>query len=210
MKTLIAVPAMDTVHTMFFESMWGLKKPPDTFLAVISSSLVYDARNQLAAQAVKDGFDRVLWLDSDMRFQPDLLERMHENLDAGHPFTCGLFFTRKAPVRPCVYSVLDQHEGTPICIPFSHWGNEPFEAQACGFGAVMTSVELLKAVQERFGLPFTPIQGFGEDFSFCLRARELGVLPWCDPRIQVDHIGISIFNESTYQYFARESESRGS
>ena len=207
MKTLIAIPAMDMVHTLFFQSMWALRKPPGTDLALTSSSLIYDARNQLADQAISGGYTWVLWLDSDMKFEPDLLEKMLEQANAGHPFVCGLFFTRKAPVRPCVYSVLDCHEGTPICIPCKHWDDGPFEAQACGFGAVLTSVNLLRAVRDKFGQPFTPVQGFGEDFSFCLRARELGVMPWCDPSIRVDHIGISIFNEQTYQAVL-EAESR--
>jgi hypothetical protein len=94
--------------------------------------------------------------------------------------------------------VLDSHEGTPVCIPVKRWDAGPFEAQACGFGAVMTTGQLLRDVQERFSQPFTPLPGFGEDFSFCLRARALGVFPWCDPSIRVDHIGISLFNEQTY------------
>lgn len=207
MRTLIAIPAMDTVHTLFFQSVWGLRKPPGTDLAITCSSLVYDARNQLAAQAVAGGYDNVLWLDSDMMFGPDLLERMSALVEAGHPFSCGLFFTRKAPVAPCVYACLEMHEGTPICIPAQHW-DAPFEAQACGFGAVITSVELLRKVQNRFPQPFTPIPGFSEDFSFCLRAREFGVFPWCDPSIRVDHIGISIFNEQTY-LAVKEREAHG-
>lgn len=208
MKTLIAIPAMDTVHTLFFMSMLGLRKPPGTEVTVVSSSLIYDSRNSLAQKAIDEGFDRVLWLDSDMRFDPDMLERMNALMDEGHPFVCGLFFTRKAPIAPCVYSVLDQHDGTPICIPFRQWGEAPFEAQACGFGAVLTSVDLLRQVMAQFPQPFTPIPGFSEDFSFCLRARAFGVFPWCDPRIKVDHIGISIFNDSTYRA-VKEAEAHG-
>ena len=208
MRTLIAIPAMDTVHTLFFLSMLGLKKPPGTEVTCVFSSLIYETRNNLAAKAIDEGFDRVLWLDSDMRFQPDMLERMNALMDAGHPFVCGLFFTRKAPITPCVYACLEMHEGTPICIPFQHWPDEPFEAQACGFGAVLTSVDLLRRVKEKFPQPFTPIPGFSEDFSFCLRARAFGVFPWCDPAIKVDHIGVSIFNEQTY-LAVKESESRG-
>ena len=190
---------MDTVHTLFFLSMLGLRKPPGTEVTCVSSSLIYESRNNLAAKAIDEGFDRVLWLDSDMRFEPDMLEKMNALMDAGHPFVCGLFFTRKAPINPCVYACLDKHNDTPICIPFQHWPDEPFEAQACGFGAVLTSVDMLRQVRGQFPQPFTPIPGFSEDFSFCLRARAFGVFPWCDPAIKVDHIGVSIFNEQTWQ-----------
>ena len=45
------------------------------------------------------------------------------------------------------------------------------------------------------------IPEFGEDISFCIRARELGYKLICDPRIKVSHIGRSVINETTYRHF---------
>ena len=101
MRTLIAVPCMDTVHTLFFSSMMNLHKPEGTEIAISCSSLVYTARNNLAKKAIDEGFDRVLWLDSDMVFDADLLDRLSEDMDKGLQYVCGLFFTRKNPIRPC-------------------------------------------------------------------------------------------------------------
>ena len=81
MRTMIAVPCMDTVQTFFMTSLLSLRKPEGTEVAVASCSLVYEARHNLAMKAIKDGFDRVLWLDSDMRFDPDLMERLGADLD---------------------------------------------------------------------------------------------------------------------------------
>ena len=47
------------------------------------SSLIYDARNILAGVAIDGGFDRVLWLDSDMSFDPSTFWRLHMDLDEG-------------------------------------------------------------------------------------------------------------------------------
>ena len=66
MRTLIAVPCMDMVHTVFMASLLQLNKPEGTEIAVSSSSLVYDARHSLAKKALNEGFDRILWIDSDM------------------------------------------------------------------------------------------------------------------------------------------------
>ena len=69
MRTLIAVPCMDMVHTFFMTSLLALRKAAGTEVAVASCSLVYEARHTLALKALNDGFDRVLWLDSDMNFK---------------------------------------------------------------------------------------------------------------------------------------------
>ena len=72
-KTLIAIPCMDMVHTGFMRSLLGLHHPGAVRYSLTMSSLIYDARNSLAKQAVTEGYDRVLWLDSDMDFAPDLM-----------------------------------------------------------------------------------------------------------------------------------------
>lgn len=200
MKTLICIPAMDMVQTLFMQSLVSLKKPEGTEVAICSSSLIYDARNKLAERAVKGGYDRVLWLDSDMLFEDDLLYRLSAKIDEGRDIVAGLFFTRKAPVHPCVYKRCEMvlHEGVyfPTIEP-AEYGEDIFEAAACGFGAVMMTGDVLQKVMER-DMPFSPLPGFGEDFSFCLRARDLGAKIWCDPTIRVGHIGICVFDEGVY------------
>lgn len=200
MKTLIAIPCMDMVHTLFFTSVLGMDKMGSAEVSVCASSLVYDSRNKLAHKAVSEGFDRVLWLDSDMRFDPDLLSRLSAHLDAGKEMVCGLYFTRKAPVVPCVYSALEIVDGVPTAPPIHDFPKDQlFQVAGCGFGAVLMTADLIRRVADRFGgLPFSPVAGFGEDFSFCLRAREIGAEIWCDPTVRADHLGVALFNESTY------------
>ena len=36
---------------------------------------------------------------------------------------------------------------------------------------------------------FTPLPHFGEDLSFCIRARECGYEICCDPTIRIGHVG---------------------
>ena len=201
MRTLIGIPCLDTVQTPFFKSILSLIKPEGTRVCVISNSLTYDARNQIAAVAINDKFDRVLWLDSDMVFTADLLRRMEAQMDAAPEIEmlCGIFFTRRYPIRPCIYSFLGEKEGKPA---FDYYMDYPrnalFEVQGCGFGAVMTSTELIRRVVDKYGHPFSPIRGYGEDFSFCLRARDVGARIWCDSRLKVGHVGASIFDETAF------------
>lgn len=201
MRTMIAVPCMDTVQTFFMTSLLSLRKPEGTEVAVASCSLVYEARHNLAMKAIKDGFDRVLWLDSDMRFDPDLMERLGADLDGGRDIVTGLYFTRKNPVKPCVYEVCHPRkrkngEIYPAAESFKKLPAGIFEAEGCGFGCVMMTTDALKAAGD---LPFFPTEGFGEDLTFCRKVRAAGIPIWCDPDIKADHIGISLINETQWR-----------
>lgn len=208
MRTLIAIPCMNTVHTRFFTSVIRLLKPEGTDIAVSISSLVYNARNMLAKKALDEGFDRVLWLDSDMKFEPQLLEQLSAEIDLGLEYVSALYFTRVKPYKPCIYQVLDMvknKEGAdiPTATPFRDYPDGLFEIAGSGFGAVMMTTDLIRRCGAQ---PFFPVMGFGEDFSFCLRAREAGATLWCDSRIQVTHLGEIEINEETYLAQRKEGD----
>lgn len=210
MRTLIAIPAMDTVHTGFARSMMNQllriaweTKPGEIDIIMPQATLIYDARNIIAQKAVQEGFDRVLWFDSDMMVPADTFRKLSAHLDAGHEFVSGVYFTRKKPVRPTIFSKcrVDRSLGMPIPdtkqIPIADIPeDELFEIEGCGFGCVMTSVKLLDDVMEEFGIyPFYPLMGFGEDLSFCLRVREMGRKIMCDSSLKCKHIGFYEFGE---------------
>lgn len=204
MKTLIAIPCLDMVHTGFMLSLLALQKPGECQFGVSSSSLVYDSRNNLAKKAVSEGFDRILWLDSDMRFEPDLMKRLGERMDEGLDFVSGIYFSRSCPSRPVFYEKVGfLHNGdsvTPKAVPFtSYEKGETIEVEGAGFGIAMVSVKMVKDVVEKYGLPFSPILGFGEDLSFCIRARELGYHLYCDTSIKAGHIGYKVYNEESWE-----------
>jgi len=206
MKTLIAIPCMDTVPVEFMSSMINLKKTEDTFYAVNVGSLIYDSRNSFVATAINKGYDRVLWLDSDMVFEPDLLERLSADMDKNNlDYVCGLYFKRKFPTSPVVYKAITyQNEpGKPVVAKAEAYRDYPegklFECAGSGFGAVLTKTEMLKTVWERFGPPFDPLQQLGEDLAFCYRAGQLGLKMWCDSSVIVGHAGKLIYDEDVYK-----------
>ena len=81
--------------------------------------------------------------------------------------------------------------------------NGLFEVEGTGFGAVMMTVELVRRVGR---LPFYPYDGYGEDLSFCRRARAAGATLHCDGRIRIDHVGQSLVNESFWKKEREENE----
>ena len=202
MRTLIAIPCMDMMHTPFVISLTGLQVRGEIKFAYSASSLVYDSRNGLARKAILEGFDRVLWLDSDMKFEPDLFKRLSDDLDEGRDFVSALYFTRKPPYKPVIfkragYEHYKDNGLKPIAEPYYEYPDEVFEVEAAGFGGLMMNVSLLKEVEQAYGLPFSPIMGFGEDISFCLRVKELGRKMYCDPRAKMGHVGQFVYDESS-------------
>lgn len=205
MKTLIALPCMDMVHTVFMKSLMGMNRVGQTGFAFSCSSLIYDARNNLAKQAVTEGYDRVLWLDSDMDFEPDLLQRLSEDMDEGRELVSGIYFKRKAPIKPVIYKSLGYYKNedgdgvTPVAVSYEDYPQDSiFPIAACGFGGCLVSTDLIKRVGEKFGLPFSPIMGFGEDLSFCSRVSDLGVEMYCDSRVKMGHVGLGTVTEEVY------------
>lgn len=194
MKTLIAIPCMDMVHTQFMQALIGMRRVGECTVSITVSTLVHNARNLLAKQAVDGGFDRIMWLDSDMVFDTDLMERLSSDLDEGREFVTGVYHKRKPPFTATIFKDVGLYVGNALVMPkaeafIDYPENDIFEVDACGFGCVMHSVELLKKVGGRFGPPFAMLPGFGEDISFCMRLEELGVKMYADSRIKLGHIG---------------------
>ena len=202
MRTLIAIPCMDMMHTPFVISLTGLQVKGEIKFAYSASSLVYDSRNGLARKAICERFDRVLWLDSDMRFSPDLFRKLSDDLDEGRDFVSGLYFTRKPPYKPVIFKKAGYEQINngvkPIAEAYYEYPKDSvFEVEAAGFGGVMMNTSLLAEVEKNFGLQFSPIMGFGEDISFCLRVKELGKKMYCDSSVKMGHVGQFVYDEDS-------------
>ena len=196
-RTLIAVPCFDMVHTDFMKCMLDMVKDDNTSYTVIKNSLIYNARNTIAQNAIRYGFDRVLWLDSDMLFPPDVLPKFAAHMDKGLDFVSGLYYMRSEQKRPVVYSdvwyTVTSNQAESGATPVDAMPYGLFEIGGAGFGCVMTSVTMLKVLVERYGAPFTPMMGLGEDLAFCWRAKQNGFKMYCDSRIKCGHIGQAVY-----------------
>lgn len=202
MKTLIAIPCMDNVAAPFAHSLATMEKTGECVISMNISSLIYDARNQLAAQALKAQADYILWLDSDMIVPPDVIPRMLKHMEDGKDFVSGIYFRRRAPFAPVLYSRIDR-EGHA---DFNDYPEDTvFEIAGAGFGCCMTRVSMLEDIALNFKDWFTPFNNYGEDLSFCLRALECGYKLYCDSTIKCGHIGTVVVDESVYRVNFREA-----
>lgn len=207
MKTMIAIPCMDTVPVGFVNSLLQLDKPEGTSISFQPNSMIYDARNLLTLTAKQNQFDRVLWLDSDMTFPSNTIRCMTEQMNSGkYDLITGLYFRRTLPTKPVLFKNIEEpyrDENGRMVSAVTDYMDYPddsvFDIAGCGFGCVMTTVKLLNDVWEAFGPPFAPYPWAGEDISFCYRAGLLGAKMVCDSRIKLGHIGMILYSEAMYE-----------
>lgn len=202
MYLLIAIPSLDFMHVEFVRSLINLtERLSDEGIKhevkIVSGTLVYIARDQLAAYAVENEFTHVLWLDSDMIFNDDILDDL---MFCEKDFVAGIFHTRRPPHCSCIFKNLD-----PIDRYTSgEYPNEPFKIAGCGFGCILMTTEIIKAVRDRFVSCFLPARSLGEDLAFCARVAHLGFEMWAEPTARVGHIGhIAIYPEDEERYYSK-------
>lgn len=211
MKVFIAIPSLENVPALFCQSLALLKRAGDTVVGFEVGSLVYNARNNLARQAIKSEADFVLWLDSDMVFGPDLLQRMLKVCQDEHiDFLTGLCFRRKPPYTPCLFDRLEKVDKGASYTALMSVPDGRFNVGGCGFAGVLMSTDVLLSVAAKFnGRMFDPMDGFGEDVSFCWRARQCGYDIWCDSEIELGHVGNCIVTRKYFEAFNEGEQNNG-
>lgn len=194
MKLLIGVPTLDYVHVEFMQCLMklalklkGQGVPFD--IDIESGTLVYFARDRIAKKAINEGYTHVLWLDSDMIFNDDLVDDL---MFCGKSFVTGIYHARRKGYASVIFKDISINS----IERFEEYPNDTFQIAGCGFGCVLTETELLKAVCMNMGTMFTPLPDLGEDIAFCKRATDLGYKLWCEPSVVCGHIGhITIYPE---------------
>ena len=185
-RLLIAVPTTDYVHADFVKSLARLqcelgRRRVAYDVEIQSGTLVYYARNRLANKAINENYTHVLWLDSDMVFDEQIVDDLAE---VGKDMVCGAFVSRRPPYGPCIYTSIEKDNIKQV----KDFGLRPFRVAGCGFAAVLTTVELLQAVNQKYGTCFQPTDYYGEDLAFCWRVNQLGREIWCEPTVRPGHI----------------------
>lgn len=208
MKTFIAIPCLEQVPSLFMQSLAMLRRAGDTEIGIEVGSLVYAARNNLAQAAIKSEADQVLWLDSDMVFTPDFLERMSQvAYENDIDILTALCFRRKPPFTPTIYDMLEYNGQKCSYTQFLSIPEERFRVGGCGMAGVLMGTDVLMSVFSKFeGRAFDPLMGMGEDISFCWRARQCGYDIWCDPEITMGHVGNFVITRSQFEAYNASQE----
>ena len=154
MKVLIAIPCMDTVPTGFVRSILSLQLYGEVEIAFSQGSLVYDSRNSLADKAAREGFDRIFWIDSDMTLPANAFSLLMEDLDRGLGMVSGIYFKRKAPIEPVLFSTISSSTINGGYTASAQTMTEVPEGitliEGVGFGCVMMEREHIDKVRQDY------------------------------------------------------------
>lgn len=154
-------------------------------------------RSAMASQAIQDGFEELMWIDSDIQFNPDDVDRLREH---GVAFVAGIYPKKDRDEFACQFA-------QPGPVVFGDGGGLiPMKGVGMGFtlirrGAFDSIGDLpacgggydpaLKVVP--YFLPMVVPNGDGwdylsEDYSFCHRARKALLTIFADTRIKLGHV----------------------
>ena len=102
-KCVILMPVGGAIEPACEESLRKLEQRGYPVWRVRGYSAIDAARNQIATDALAQGFDELIWIDSDVVFRPEDVERLRSHC---LPFVCGIYAkkSRREPV------VLEDHE----------------------------------------------------------------------------------------------------
>jgi hypothetical protein len=118
-------------------------------------SAIDAARNQLATDALARGYQELMWIDSDIVFHPDDVQKLRSH---NLPFACGLYAKKGPRQFACEFL-----PGT-TSVKFGKHGGL-VEVRYCGFGFTLVRREVFETVRtqldlpecnQRFGKPLVP------------------------------------------------------
>lgn len=154
------------------------------------------ARNHIVSRMQGDW---LLQLDTDIRFEPDLLARILQRIeryeDMDVQVLSGVYVAKGPPHHPIVYTKKDDGFA-----PIGQWGNEDsqcsdepqlYEIAGAGGGVLWIKHDVFNKIYDELKEePFSIIPPFSEDLSFFKRLEKLKIKAYFDPSIQVEHLGV--------------------
>ncbi|MGA6208218.1 hypothetical protein ACPESR_26035 [Nocardia testacea] len=198
---VVLVPVASHIEHDCDEALKRLERRGYRVWRSYGSSAIDQARSQMATDALAEGFDELMWIDSDIGFDPDAVDRLRaHNL----PLVGGVY--AKKGTRALACHILPGTEKFVL-----GEGGGLSEVRYLGTGFLHTRREVYEKVAEheelpvcnlRFGTPTVPYflpmllpeaDGnhwyLGEDFAFAERARRCDFTVYVDTSIRLDHIG---------------------
>lgn len=196
---MIAVPAMETVHTEFAQHLAMATAHLTRAGALVTcafniGSVITLARRNLVNHFLQSGADYIWWLDSDMKFPIDAGVRLlNRNKDI-----VGVNYRRRRFPNP-TFTAMVGKPGTYTELQTTP-NSPPMEAiDVLPHGCVMAKREVyLKVPQPHYLQEYIPELNIelGEDLYFCREAQKAGYTVWCDHELSREcaHIGVFHFN----------------
>lgn len=190
-EVMVVVPMLTKggLHPRTFQSLWSLRLPPKRNVLMFCpvDRPTTSSRSDAIVNAKEFEVESLLFVDSDMEFEPDAYERL-KAVDAD--IVCGLFWQRRVPSFPTITKRIKKEDGTDGLQTIVPDGTVQ-DVDACGMAFTL----LRKPVLDWATYPsFQHLGWISEDYAFCLKARDAGFRIKCDTSLQIAHRGDVAFN----------------
>lgn len=198
MKIGICIPsrgemAIGTAFDLAIMSAYDAKyRDGELGVYTVTGTLIFDQREKLAKAALDDGCDYVLWIDADMRFPKNTIERLlsHDKDICGVNAT-----TRTIPVKATAKNLkVNLEEKTNTWLPVTSKGKTGIErVTSLGCGVLLVKREVFDKTPAPwfwfYQLPGDKV--LGEDVHFCVAAHDAGFETWVDHGLsqEIGHVG---------------------
>ena len=190
-RILIAIPTNRNIEAETFKSIYDLVTPEgyDVHFQYFWGYQVDQVRNLIADWTIRNGFDYLFSVDSDIAFAPDTLAKL---LSHDKDIVSGVYIQR-IPGRHTIEIMRKNQFGGVTHVDFADIKDQGLvPIDGCGFGCVLIKSEVLKGIPYPHFLYHSAIDHantVSEDVHFCNQARDRGFTLWCDTSILCDHIG---------------------
>lgn len=149
-----------------------------------------EGRSYCVIQALKHNCSHILFIDDDMTFPEDTIERL---LAHGKEIVGVNSMSRTLPLTTTVALLKDgehwPHDHVP---PYYKMPTELFEVYSIGMGVALIDLSIFDTIEKPWFKFHTHESGkilIGEDAWMCLQARNKGYKIWCDPTLSIGHWG---------------------
>ena len=184
-KICIGIPSNGQIRTRTVFALTRMIKnlPFNYDVLTHESCYIHNNRNRLVQRAIEGGYSHILFLDSDMYFEKDALERL---LARDKDIIGADYNYRELPLKGVMKTV--DYDGNIINEDYPD-GLKKVAALGTGFLLIKTSV-FDKLTQPYFFYEMDKGEVvLGDDMWFCDKALKAGFDIWCDSLIKVFHLG---------------------
>lgn len=177
-----------------------------------------DAMRDSALELARaEGFTHALFLDADMVWPTDVLERILRHAAVDQAIVSGLYVLRTPPYAPVAMAGRFRKEGSDVDQFYfaEELGEELIEVDVIGMGCCLIPLAVLEVIGPRPWFEYrNDDQGWPrvtEDVPFCLKAKEAGYTVWLDPTVKCGHVQPQVIDarwHERYQASMAESAKR--
>lgn len=191
LRVMIAVPTFENIQPATFKSIYDLEIP-ENVEATFEYVTGYDcarARNAIVDKAIKNEFDYVFMVDSDVVLLKYALSYL---LEDEPNMVMGAYPRKNEPSKSEVFDVRHEHFDSRFTIAeLRNFPGNRLKIKGGGFGCALVKIDIFKEVgYPYFNYVIYKDRAFlSEDLYFCDKVNKLGYGIYVDTRVICKHIG---------------------